>query len=289
LISKARILYHDDTDFLLDLGNTIYALDSATIDLCLSLFPWAKFRKHKAAIKVHTLLDLLGSTPSFIEITTGIIHDVNILDIPIPEPGLYYIIDRGYIDFERLYRLHQDKAFFVIHAKKNLTFRRLYSNPVDKTAGLRCDQIIKTSRIYKSSQFYLDKLKRVKYYDNENDRYLVFLSNNFNVSALTIAELYRNRWKIKLFFKWVKQHLKIESFLGTSSNAVKTQIWIAISVYELVAIIKKSLKIELSPYTILQIISVSFFENVPIYQLLTETIPQDSEGCSSNQLNLWNL
>ncbi|MCK4446343.1 MAG: IS4 family transposase [Candidatus Marinimicrobia bacterium] len=288
LISKARVLYHDDSDFLLDLNNTIYALDSTTIDLCLSLFPWAKFRKHKAAIKLHTLLDLLGSIPSFIEITTGLIHDVNILDILIPEPGSYYIIDRGYLDYERLYRLHQDKAFFVNRAKKNLKFRRLYSNPVDKTKGLRCDQIVKLTG-YKSSHFYPDKLRRVKFYDEENDRYLVFLSNNFNVSTLTIAELYRNRWKIELFFKWIKQHLKIKAFFGTSSNAVKTQIWIAISVYVLVAIIKKSLKIELSLYTILQIFSVSLLEKVPIYQLLTETISQNSEVCSSKQLNLWDL
>jgi len=288
LISEARILYHDDSDFLLDLNNTIYALDSTTIDLCLSLFPWAKFRKHKAAIKLHTLLDLQGSIPSFIEITTGLIHDVNILDILIPEPGSYYIMDRGYLDFERLYRLHQDKAFFVIRAKKNLAFRRLYSNPVDKTTGLRCDQIVKLTG-YKSSHFYSDKLRRVKYYDEKNDRYLVFLSNNFNLSALTIAELYRNRWKIELFFKWIKQHLRIKSFFGTSPNAVKTQIWIAISVYVLVAIIKKSLKIELSLYTILQIFSVSLFEKVPIYQLLTETTSQDLNKCPSNQLNLWNL
>ena len=277
LISKARFLYHDDSDFLSDLNDTIYALDSTTIDLCLSLFPWAKFRKHKAAIKLHTLLDLQGSILSFIEVTTGLIHDVNILDILIPEPGSYYIMDRGYLDFERLYRLHQDKAFFVIRAKKNLAFRRLYSNPVDKTTGLRCDQIVKLTG-YKSSHFYSDKLRRVKYYDEKNDRYLVFLSNNFNLSALTIAELYRNRWKIELFFKWIKQHLKIKAFLGTSPNAVKTQIWIAISVYVLVAIIKKSLKIELSLYTILQIFSVSLFEKVPIYQLLTETTSQDLTG-----------
>jgi hypothetical protein len=192
LISKARFLYHDDSDFLSDLNDTIYALDSTTIDLCLSLFPWAKFRKHKAAIKLHTLLDLQGSIPSFIEITTGLIHDVNILDILIPEPGSYYIMDRGYLDFERLYRLLQDKAFFVIRAKKNLAFRRLYPNPVDKTTGLRCDQIVKLTG-YKSSHFYSDKLRRVKYYDEKNDRYLVFLSNNFNLSALTIAELYRDR------------------------------------------------------------------------------------------------
>lgn len=288
LISKARILYHDDSDFLLDLNDTIYALDSTTIDLCLSLFPWAKFRKHKAAIKLHTLLDLRGSIPSFIEITTGLIHDVNILDVLVPEPGSYYIMDRGYLDYERLYRLNQDKAFFIIRAKKNMKFRRLYSSKVDKTTGLRCDQIVKLTG-YKSSQFYPDKLRRVKYYDSKNGRHLVFLSNNFDISALTIADLYRNRWKIELFFKWIKQHLKIKSFFGTSPNAVKTQVWIAISVYVLVAIIRKTLKIEMSLYIILQIFSVSLFEKVPINQLLTETKSQKSKGYSSNQLNLWEL
>ncbi|MCK4817469.1 IS4 family transposase, partial [bacterium] len=252
LISKARVLYQDDPDFVISLDNTIYALDSTTIDLCLSLFPWAKFRKHKAAIKLHTLLDLRGSIPSFIEITTGLIHDVNILDILIPEPGSYYIMDRGYLDFERLYRLHQDKAFFVIRAKKNFQFRRLYSRAVDKTTGLRCDQTVKLTG-YKSSQYYPEKLRRVKYYDAENNRYLVFLTNDFDILALIVADLYRNRWKIELFFKWIKQHLKIKTFFGTSPNAVKTQIWIAISVYLMVAIIKKTLKSEISLYTILQI------------------------------------
>ncbi|NQT96786.1 MAG: IS4 family transposase [Candidatus Marinimicrobia bacterium] len=288
LISKARMLYHDDSDFLLDLNNTIYALDSTTIDLCLSLFPWAKFRKHKAAIKLHTLLDLRGSIPSFIEITAGLIHDVNILDVLIPEPGSYYIMDRGYLDFERLYHLNQDKAFFIIRAKKNIKFRRLYSSKVDKTTGLRCDQIVKLTG-YKSSRLYPDKLRRVKYYDTENDRYLVFLSNNFDVIALTVADLYRNRWKIELFFKWIKQHLKIKSFFGTSPNAVKTQVWIAISIYVLVAIIRKTLKIEASLYIILQIFSVSLFEKAAIYQLLTETKSPNSDGGPSNQLKLWRL
>lgn len=289
LISKARILYEDDHDFSLDLKNTVYALDSTTIDLCLSLFPWAKFRKHKAAIKLHTLLDLRGSIPSFIEITTGLIHDVNILDVLIPEPGSYYIMDRGYLDFERLYRLNQDKAFFVIRAKRNLKFRRLYSNAVDKATGLRCDQTVKLTG-YTSSRHYPDKLRRIKCYDSENDKYLVFLSNNFDVSALIIADSYRNRWKVELFFKWIKQHLKIKAFFGTSANAVKTQVWIAISAYLLVvAIIKKTLKIELSLYTILQIFSVTIFEKIPIYQLLTETRSHYIEAYSSNQLNIWDL
>jgi len=288
LISKARVLYQDDPDFVISLDNTIYALDSTTIDLCLSLFPWAKFRKHKAAIKLHTLLDLRGSIPSFIEITTGLIHDVNILDILIPEPGSYYIMNRGYLDFERLYRLHQDKAFFVIRAKKNFQFRRLYSRAVDKTTGLRCDQTVKLTG-YKSSQYYPEKLRRVKYYDAENNRYLVFLTNDFDILALIVADLYRNRWKIELFFKWIKQHLKIKTFFGTSPNAVKTQIWIAISVYLMVAIIKKTLKSEISLYTILQIFSVSLFEKVPIYLLLMESKSQNLNRCPSNQLNLWEL
>jgi len=288
LISKARVFCQDDPDFVISLDNTIYALDSTTIDLCLSLFPWAKFRKHKAAIKLHTLLDLRGSIPSFIEITTGLIHDVNILDILIPEPGSYYIMDRGYLDFERLYCLHQDKAFFVIRAKKNFQFRRLYSRAVDKTTGLRCDQTVKLTG-YKSSQYYPEKLRRVKYYDTENNRYLVFLTNDFDILALTVADLYRNRWKIELFFKWIKQHLKIKAFFGTSPNAVKTQVWIAISVYVLVAIIKKTLKSKMSLYTILQIFSVSLFEKVPIYLLLTELKSRNLDGCPSNQLKLFEL
>lgn len=288
LISKARTLYEDDPDFSLDLKNTVYALDSTTIDLCLSLFPWAKFRKHKAAIKLHTLLDLRGSIPSFIEITTGLIHDVNILDVLIPEPGSHYIMDRGYLDYERLYRLHQEKAFFIIRAKKNFKFKRLYSREVVKTTGLRCDQTVKLT-VHKPSHSYPEKLRRVKYYDSENDRYLVFLTNNFDIQALLVADLYRNRWQVELFFKWIKQHLRIKAFFGTSPNAVKTQVWIAISVYVLVAIIKKTLKIELSLYTILQIFSVSLFEKVPIYQLLTETRPQYLEGQSHNQLKIWDL
>ncbi len=288
LISKARVLYQDDPDFVLSLDNTIYALDSTTIDLCLSLFPWAKFRKYKAAVKLHTLLDLRGSIPSFIEITTGLIHDVNILDILIPEPGSYYIMDRGYLDFERLYRLHQDKAFFVIRAKKNFQFRRLYSRAVDKTTGLRCDQTVKLTG-YKSSQYYPEKLRRVKYYDAENNRYLVFLTNDFDILALIVADLYRNRWKIELFFKWIKQHLKIKTFFGTSPNAVKTQIWIAISVYVMVAIIKKTLKSEISLYTILQIFSVSLFEKVPIYLLLMESKSRNLNRCLSNQLKLFEI
>ena len=288
LISQARALYEVDSEFTLDIADTVYALDSTTIDLCLSLFTWAKFRKNKGAIKLHTLLDLRGSIPSFIEITTGLVHDVNILDILMPEPGSYYIMDRGYLDFERLYHLNEEKAFFVIRAKKNMKFRRLYSNPVDKKTGLRCDQCVKLTGI-ESSQRYPEKLRRVKYYDAEHDRHLVFLSNQFDISALMIAELYRNRWKIELFFKWIKQHLKIKAFLGTSANAVKTQVWIAISVYVLVAIVRKRLNIDLTLYTILQIISVSLFEKVPIYQLLTGTENNNPEEWSPNQLKLWDF
>ncbi|NIU01514.1 MAG: IS4 family transposase [Nitrosopumilaceae archaeon] len=288
LISKARMLYKNDHDFTAELDNTVYALDSTTIDLCLSLFPWAKFRKTKAAIKLHTLLDLRGAIPSFIDITTGLIHDVNILDILIPEPGSYYIMNRGYLDFERLFKLKEDLAFFIVRAKRNLKFRRLYSREIDKTSGLRCDQIIKLTG-YKPSKHYPDKLRRVKYHDAETQKYYVFLTNNFDISALTVANLYRYRWKIELFFKWIKQHLKIKAFFGTSPNAVKTQIWIAISIYVLVAIIKKTLKIELSLYTILQILSVSLFEKVPIYQLLTDTRSQNMSDYSSNQLNLFDF
>jgi hypothetical protein len=288
LIAKARMLYHRDSDFLLELKNSIYALDSTTVDLCLSLFPWAKFRKRKAAIKLHTLLDLRGSIPSFIEITKGLTHDVNILDVLIPEPGSYYIMDRAYLDYERLYRLNQSKAYFIIRAKKNLQFRRLYSRTVDKTTGLRCDQVVRLTG-YQSSRNYPDKLRRVKYYDSENDRSLVFLTNNVDISALTVADLYRHRWKIELFFKWIKQHLKIKSFFGTSPNAVKTQIWIAISVYLVVAIMKKTMQVDLSLYTILQIFSVSLFEKIPVYELLTETRSQKSQGWRPKQLNLWDF
>ena len=288
LISKARIIYKDDPDFTIELNNIIYALDSTTIELCLSLFPWAKFRKNKGAIKLDTLLDLRGSIPSFIEITNGLIHDVNILDILTPEPGSYYIMDRGYLDFKRLFELKENLAFFIVRAKKNLKFRRLYSKHVDKTSGLRCDQIIKLTG-YKSSKFYPDKLRRIKYYDSETGKYFIFLTNNFEIPALTVANLYHYRWRIELFFKSIKQHLRIKAFFGTSPNAVKTQIRIAISVYVLVAIIKKTLKIEKSLYTILQILSVSWFEKVSIYQLLTDSKPQDSLGRFHNQLNLFNF
>jgi transposase len=249
LIPVARKLYVDE-DLGLDLDNTIYTLDSTTIDLCLSVFPWAHFRTAKAAIKLHTLLDLRGNIPTFIHISDGNLHDVNVLDILIPEPGSFYVMERGYVDFGRLFELNQCMAFFVTRAKSNLQFRRLYSHPVDKTTGLRCDQTIVLTGFY-SRKDYPAKLRRIKYRDAETGKVFVFLTNNFSLPALTIAKLYRHRWKVELFFKWIKQHLRIKSFFGTTDNAVKTQVWIAVSVYVLVAIIKKRLNLDASLYTIL--------------------------------------
>lgn len=268
LIQNARELYRDEK-FGVELSETVYALDSSTIDLCLSLFPWAKFRKTKRAIKLHTLLDLRGNIPTFIEITDGKYHDVNILDELIPEPGSYYIMDRGYLDFERLHNFENSGAYFVIRAKSNFQFRRLYSNKVDKSTGLKCDQTVLLAGFYPSKN-YPDKLRRVRYHDSKTGKNFTFLTNNFSIPAITITQLYRSRWQIELFFKWIKQHLKIKSFYGTSENAVKTQIWIAISVYVLVAIAKKRLNIEASLYTFLQILSVTPFEKVPILQLVSD-------------------
>jgi hypothetical protein len=287
LIHRARNLYLKEP-FGVELDQTVYALDATTIDLCLSLFPWAYFRKNKGAIKLHTLLDLRGSIPSFIEITDGKVHDVNILDILIPEAGSFYIVDRGYLDFARLYLLHQARAFFVIRAKSNLNYRRLYSRPVDKSTGLRCDQTVILTG-YQSTQDYPEKLRLVKFFDSENDKRLVFLTNHFLLDALTIAQLYKCRWKIELFFKWIKQHLRIKAFFGTSENAVKTQIWVAISIYVLVAIIKKRLDLKPSLYTILQILSVTIFEKAPIFQVLTETDMINENTENDKQLILFNL
>jgi len=288
LISQARSLYADE-DFGLELKETAYALDSTTIDLCLSLFPWASFRKHKAAVKMHTLLDLRGNIPSFIEITEGTLHDVNILDILIPEPGSFYIMDRGYLDFERLYVLSQLLAFFVTRAKKNNNFRRIYSHPVDRTDGLRCDQTIMLVTP-KSLASYPEKLRRVKYFDADRKKQFVFLTNNFVLPALTIATLYKCRWQIELFFKWIKQHLRIKAFYGTSISAVKTQIWIAVSTYVLVAIIRKRLDLQMNLYTILQILSVTLFEKVPLDQLFAnydyKNLPELKEPLCK-QLNLF--
>ena len=288
LIGMARPLYaHDPIG--VDLDQSLYALDSTTIDLCLSLFPWARFRKHKAAVKMHTLLDLRGNIPSFIEITEGTLHDVNILDILIPEPGSFYIMDRGYLDFERLYVLSQLLAFFVTRAKKNNKFRRIYSHPVDRTDGLRCDQTIMLVTP-KSLASYPEKLRRVKYFDADRKKQFVFLTNNFVLPALTIATLYKCRWQIELFFKWIKQHLRIKAFYGTSISAVKTQIWIAVSTYVLVAIIRKRLDLQMNLYTILQILSVTLFEKVPLDQLFAnydyKNLPELKEPLCK-QLNLF--
>ncbi len=286
LIHIARELYSGD-EFDVDLDEIVYALDASTIDLCLSLFPWAKFRKTKSAVKLHTLLDLRGNIPAFISITDGKVHDVNILDELIPEPGSFYIMDRGYLDFKRLYTLNQFRAFFVIRSKTNTIFRRLYSREVDKSIGLRCDQtIVLTGR--DSATDYPEKLRRVKYYDAEIDKRFSFLTNNFIVSAYVIAELYKCRWQVELFFKWIKQHLRIKSFYGTSENAVKTQIWIAISVYVLVAIVKKYLRLDnMSLYTILQILSVTLFEKTQLLQLLTESNYNKIADSTDNQLKLF--
>jgi len=286
LIYTARHLYAGDP-FGVELDQTVYAFDSTTIDLCLSLFPWARFRKHKAAIKLHTLLDLRGLIPSFIQITEGKVHDINVLDDLIPEPGSFYILDRGYLDFERLYLLHQALAFFVIRSKSNLQFRRLYSQMIDKSMGLISDQTIMLTTFY-SAEAYPEKLRRIRYFDRETDKRLCFLTNNFLLPALTIAQLYKCRWQVELFFKWIKQHLRIKAFYGTSENAVKTQVWIAVSVYVLVAIIKKRLGLDLSLYTILQILSVTLFEKVPMLQVLTSFEPETKHRESPNQLLLFN-
>ena len=285
LIHQARRLYAED-DFGLELNDTVYALDSSTIDLCLSLFPWARFRKTKAAVKLHTLLDLRGSIPTFIWITDGKVHDVNILDLLIPEPGAIYIMDRAYLDFQRLYQMHQAGAVFVIRSKTNTGLRRLYSHKVDKTTGVKYDQTVVLTGFY-SSKDYPDKLRRIKFYDAEKRRTFIFLTNQFTLPAPIIAELYRYRWRVEIFFKWIKQHLRIKKFYGTSENAVKTQIWIAISTYVLVAIMKKKLKIELTLYTILQILSISLFEKKPIYQVLTETDYKNKLTSKHIQLKLF--
>jgi hypothetical protein len=267
LIDEARRLYVDD-DFGLELKETVYALDSSTIDLCLSVFPWARFRKTKGAIKLHTLLDLRGDIPTFIWITDGKVHDVNVLDHLIPEPGAIYVMDRAYLDFHRLYQLHQCSAIFVTRSKTNTGLRRIYSHKIDKSTGVRFDQTVALTGFY-SKKDYPEKLRRIKYFDAEKGRSFIFLTNQFTLPPLTIAELYRYRWRVEIFFKWIKQHLRIKSFYGTSENAVKTQVWIAISTYVLVAIMKKRLKIDLTLYTILQILSITLFERMPILQALT--------------------
>ncbi len=285
LIHEARQLYANE-DFGLELDETVYALDSSTIDLCLSVFPWARFRKTKSAIKLHTLLDLRGNIPSFVAITDGKVHDVNILDVLMPEPGAIYVMDKAYLDFERLYTLHQCSAFFVTRAKINTALKRMYSKPVDKSTGIRCDQIVVLTGFY-AKKHYPEKLRRVKFIDPDNGKRLVFLTNQFLFPAETIAALYKCRWQVELFFKWIKQHLRIKAFYGTSENAVKTQIWIAISVYVLVAIIKKKLKTDLSLYTILQIFSITLFEKMPILQAFTDDAYKNKITSGHIQLNLF--
>ncbi len=285
LIAIARGLYGDD-DFGVDLTETVYALDATTIDLCLTLFPWAPFQRSKAAVKLHTLLDLRGNIPAFIHITGARWHDAWVLDELLPEAGAFYVMDRGYIDFARLHRLERHAAFFVVRASANFRFRRLYSRPVDKQTGLRCDQTVRTAGTHSTTD-YPDKLRRIKYRDTETGRTFTFLANNFVLPALTIARLYKCRWQVELFFKWIKQHLRIKHFFGTSENAVKTQIWIAVSVYVLVAIIKKRLDLDASLYTIMQVLSVTAFEKAPLKQILSESRPEHDQDPPHNQLNLF--
>lgn len=285
LIHHTRRLYTHEP-FGVELDQTVYALDSTTIDLCLSVFPWAQFRKRKGAIKLHTLLDLHGNIPVLAIITHGKVHDVTIIDSLLLEAGALYIMDRAYTDFNRLHHIQNANAFFITRAKKNLQFKRVYSQTVDKSTGLKCDQIIVLKGYY-TQRKYRDKLRRIRFYDAENDKNLVFLTNNFDLPAATITELYQCRWQIELFFKWIKQHLRIKSFYGTSENAVKTQIWIAVAVYVLVAIMRKELKIDHSLYTILQIFSVSLFEKDHIYHILTETHFAHDIYENPNQLKLF--
>jgi hypothetical protein len=286
LIGKARGLYANEP-MGLELDQTIYALDATIIDLCLTLFPWAKFRQHKGAVKLHALLDLRGNIPTIVVITHALVHEVNILDeIPF-EAGAFYILDRAYLNFIRLHRIHQSSAFFVTRTRSDFRFKRLYSQAVNKSTGLQCDQIIALHSFYPRKD-YPEKLRRIRFYDLEQDRRLVFLTNNFTLPALTIAQIYKCRWQIELFFKWIKQHLRIKAFYGTSENAVKTQIWIAISIYVLVAIVKKQLHLDQSLYTILQILSVTLFEKTPILQALANIDYKDMNTHDNNQLNLFN-
>ena len=285
LIGIARRLYAGEA-FGVDLKDTVYALDASTIDLCLAVFPWAPFRSTKAAIKLHTLLDLRGNIPTFLHISDGKLHDVNVLDLLLPEPGAFYIMDRGYLDFERLHRLHDAGSFFVTRAKSNLHAQRRYSHPVDRNTGLMCDQTIVLTGFY-SRQDFATPLRRIRFKDPVTGKRLVFLTNNFALPAITIAELYRCRWQVELFFKWIKQHLRIKVFFGTSENAVKTQIWIAVSVYVLVAIVKKRLNLSASLYEMLQILSLTLFERIPLDQLLHNSITDDMQALSANQLNLF--
>ena len=284
LINRARALYANE-QLGMYLDATVYALDSTTIDLCMTLFPWARFRKTKSAIKLHTLMNLRGSIPEFIHISDGKMHDVNILDMLAPMPGAFYIMDRAYLDFDRLHRLHLEKAFFVTRTKSNFKFKRRYSHEVDKTTGVQCDQTIILTTHYPAKK-YPETLRRVRYYDIERQKRLVFLTNNFQLPAETVAKLYKGRWQIEIFFKWIKQHLRIKSFFGTSENAVKVQIWTAIATYLLVAIMKKELKLDPPLYTILQVLSLSLFEKIPVIEAFSENnMPvENDENCKQLKL-----
>jgi hypothetical protein len=284
LIRRARRLYATES-LAADLDNTVYALDSTTIDLCLTVFPWAHYQSSKGAVKMHTLLDLRGNIPSFIHVSDGKLHDVNVLDLLIPEPGAFYVMDRGYIDYARLYVLHQAAAFFVTRAKSNLDARRLYSAPTDRDTGVICDQVIVFNGRYARND-YPEPLRRVRFKVPASGKTLVFLTNNTTLPALTIAALYKSRWQVELFFKWVKQHLRIKRFYGTTENAVKTQIWTAVAVYVLVAIVKKELHLEPSLYTLLQILSVTLFEKIPMQQALADNALASADSIISNQLSL---
>lgn len=287
LIAKAQRLYRHH-DLGLELKDSVYALDSTTIDLCLQLFPWAHFRRNKGAVKLHTLLDLRGSIPTFIHITHGKVGDVNVLDVLVAEPGAFYVMDRGYVDFRRLRLLAQSLAFYVLRSRDKLQFRRIYSHPIDKSTGLRCDQTIALTGPL-TSQLYPEKLRRIVYCDPISQQHLILLTNHLTLPALTVCQLYKSRWQVELFFKWIKQHLRIKAFYGTSENAVKSQVWIAVSIYVLVAIVKKQLNLDLSLYTILQILSLTLFERRPILQVLSETQPLPAQCPMSNQLNLFHL
>jgi len=287
LIAIAKDLYADE-DFGVELDSTVYALDSTTIDLCLSLFPWARFCSTKGAIKLHTLLNLRGSIPEFIHISDGKLHDVNVLDILIAQPGVFYVMDRGYVDFARLHTMHRALAFFVTRAKRRFQFKRRYSHPVDKSTGLRCDQTVILTGV-DTAGYYPEPMRRIVYFDAETNKRLVFLTNNFALPALTIALLYKARWRVELFFKWIKQHLRIKAFYGTSENAVKTQVWIAVAVYVLIAIVKKRLHLGRSLYTILQILSVTIFEQTPLSEAFSDIYCTDENTAPSNQRLLFDL
>lgn len=286
LIEEAKSLYLKESDLEVDLKNNVFAIDATVIDVCLSAFSWAKFRTTKGGVKVHVQLDLKTAIPEFIQITSASIHEVNILDNITFQPDSFYVVDRGYTDFSRLYRIHKAKPFFIIRAKDNLNFSRVSSVPVKKLAGVMCDQTIRLNGFYALKDFPV-RMRRIKFYDAENDRVLIFLSNNFDLKATEIAQLYKHRWKIELFFKWIKQHLKIKSFWGRSENAVKIQIWIAISVYVLVAIAKKRFQLKPSLYEIIQVVSVCIFDKVPLHELFNKPVQQNFKEQNGNQLKIF--